>query len=257
MVLREPQVAMFGHVSVSWAEVERTLCRIPHVTRAHVVRDAADHVRELHIVATAGKPAKQLVRDVQSVAMASFGVAVDRHVVSVVQLDVEDAVSPPEPVVPVPEALEVPGPRAIPEAGPGEVAEPPQAPQPRAVQQRTLLAGMTLQSQQGRSSVSIALRWDGREAVGSAEGTPSSRALHRLAAEATLDALAQLHPAVPAVDVEAVEVRSMGAGRLALVSVVQRSSDDVLVGTAQVRAAGEFDAVARAVLDAVNRRLSE
>ncbi len=42
-------------------------------------------------------------------------------------------------------------------------------------------------------------------------------------------------------------------------SVAQRSArgEDVLVGIAGVRAAGDLDAEARAVLDAVNRRLPE
>jgi hypothetical protein len=226
-------------VSVSWPEVERMLCRIPHVTRAHVVRDATDQVRELHIVATAGKPAKQLVRDVQSVAMAEFGVDVDRHVVSIVQLD-EDTAGLPGRSEPAEQ----------------EVSEQDEA---RGGRRRTLLSGMTLQSQQGASSVSVRLRWGDREAGGSVEGARTARALHRMAAEATVSALAQLHPQLPPLDVEAVEVREVGGGRVALVRVVQPSSkgDHVLVGTANVRAAGEFDALARAVLDAVNRRLPE
>jgi hypothetical protein len=83
--------------------------------------------------------------------------------------------------------------------------------------------------------------------------------MHRLTAVATLDALAQLHPGALCADVAGVEVRQLGAGRVAVVTVAQRISntDDVLVGTAAVRAAGECDAVARAVLDAVNRRLPE
>lgn len=221
-------------MSVSWPDLERTLCRIPHVTRVHVVRDDADHVRELHVVATPGKPAKQLVRDVQSVAMASFGVDVDRNVVSVVQLE-DDA--------PAPSPLETPA----------QVPQEPQAPE------RTLLSGMVVQSQQGQCSVSVALRWGGREASGSSGRPASAQALHRLTAVATLAALQQLHPQALTAEVEGVEVRELGAGRVALVTVAQRSSnvDDLLVGTATVRAAGEFDAVARAVLDAVNRRLPE
>lgn len=227
-------------MSVSWPDVERTLCRIPHVTRAHVVRDTSDRVRELHIVATGGKPAKQLVRDVQSVAMASFGVDVDRHVVSIVQLDDE-----PERRDPV---------------DPGDPPDEPEAPElreVRKVRERTLLSGMTVQSQQARCSLSVVLQWAGREAAGSASGTV--RGLNRLAAQATLDALEKLHPAVSIGELEGVEVRHVGAGRVALVSVAQRSTnvDDVLIGTANVHTVGEFDAVARAVLDAVNRRLPE
>lgn len=205
------------------------LCRIPHVTKAHVVRDASDHVRELHIVATPGKPAKQLVRDVQSVAMASFGVDVDRNVVSVVQL----------------------------EDGPGLALEP--TPASASLPGRTLLSGMTLESQAGLCSVSVTLRWGEREAIGSTGRPGTARGLHRLAAESTLDAVRRLHPDVLDADVEAADVRQLGATRVAMVTVARQgpTGDEVLVGTATVRAAGEFDAVARAVLDAVNRRLPD
>jgi hypothetical protein len=207
--------------------MERALCRIPHVTQAHVVPDERDTVIELHIVASPGKHPKQVVRDVQSLAMAAFGVEVDRHVVSVVQLE-DEVVTLPEP--------------------------PPEVSSGLA---RTLLAGMSLQSQQGSSSVSVRLRWCGREAEGSATRPATALGLHRMTAEATLDALCQLHPADAVSDVDGVEVRQLGSRRVALVSIAQRlaRSDDVLVGTANVRAAGELDAVARAVLDAVNRRL--
>ena len=218
-------------MSVSWPDMERALCRIPNVRQAHVVPDATDTVVELHIVATPGKHPKQVVRDVQSLAMAAFGVEVDRHVVSVVQLE-DDA----------------------------ELEQPPAAPEapaPASQPARTLLAGMTLESLEGASSVSVVLRCRGREATGSSRRPATAVGLHRMAAEATLEALGQLHPAVEAADVDGVEVRQLGPRRVALVSVAQRSvhDEDVLIGTATVRAAGELDAVARAVLDAVNRRL--
>ena len=214
-------------MSVSWPDVERTLRRIPHVVQAHVVSDPTDRVRELHVVATPGKAAKQLVRDVQSVAMASFGLDVDRNVVSVVQL--ED-----DPDLPTP-------PRADAQPEPG----------------RTSLDGITLRSQAGRCSVSVTLRWGDRDATGSTARAAGVRALHRLAAEATLDALRMLHPRSVTGEVEGTEVRQLGAARVALVTIAQQSpsGEELLVGTAAVRAAGEFDAVARAVLDAVNRRL--
>ena len=230
-----PSVRGYAPLVTSWPELERTLCRIPHVTSARVVPDGGDTVRELHIVATLDKPAKQVVRDVQSVAMASFGVTVDRNVVSVVQLDADDQPS---------------GARAPSPAGAAMVLP---------VVERTLLAGMTLRSSQGLSSVSVMLRWNGREVEGSASRPATGLSLHRLAAEATLDALGQLRPDAATGDIDSVEVRDLGSRQVALVSVARRSSylDEVLVGTARVRAAGELDAVARAVLDATNRRLVE
>ncbi len=210
--------------------MERALCRIPHITGAHVVPDDGDSVLELHIVATPDKHPKQVVRDVQSLARAAFGVDIDRHVVSVVQLEDDTTAPAPAPDSPVPT--------------------------PAA---RTLLAGMTLQSLQGSSSVSVVLRWDGREATGSSQRPATGLGLHRMAAEATLEAVGDLHPAFVTSDIDGVEVRLLGSSRVALVSVAQRSArgEDVLVGIAGVRAAGDLDAVARAVLDAVNRRLPE
>jgi hypothetical protein len=223
-------------VTVDWPDVERALCRIPHITRAHVVPDERDAVLELHIVATPGKHPKQVVRDVQSLARAAFGVDVDRNVVSVVQVEDEE-----------------PGEAAAerPAGGPSE--------HPSAAEGRTELSGMTLQSLQGTSSVSVVLTRNGRRATGASRRTTTAVGLHRMAAEATLAALVELHPAMPGSDVDGVEVRPLGARKVALVSLASRTSgtDDVLIGTATVRAAGELDAVARAVLDAVNRRLRD
>src|SRR5437773_10958720 len=42
---------------------------------------------EVHILASPEKHAKQVVRDIQSVAMASFGLDLDRRLISVVQLE--------------------------------------------------------------------------------------------------------------------------------------------------------------------------
>ena len=205
--------------------MERALCRIPNVTQAHVVPDETDAIVELHIIATPGKHPKQVVRDVQSLAMAAFGVEVDRHVVSVVQLE-DDTEHAPAPV---------PGPSPA----------------------RTLLAGMTLESLEGSSRVSVVLRCRERAATGSSRRPAMGVGLHRMAAEATLEALHELHPGAATAELDGAEVRQLGSRRVALVSVAQRSSreEDVLIGTAIVRAAGELDAVARAVLDAVNRRL--
>lgn len=223
-------------MSIDWPDVERALCRIPHVTRAHVVPDDRDEVLELHIVAVPGKHPKQVVRDVQTLARAAFGVDVDRHVVSVVQLEEEGADQSGSPAEGAPAEHDVVG-------GP--------------VEGRTALSGMTLQSMQGTSSVTVVLVRDERRATGASRRSTTAAGLHRMTAEATLGALTELHPDMPASDVDGVEVRRLGANRVALVSVASRTSafDDVLIGTATVRAAGELDAVARAVLDAVNRRL--
>src|SRR3954466_14762000 len=68
-------------------EVERELCRLPEVNAARIVEDEIGRPIEIHILASRDKHAKQIVRDVQSVAMATFGLELDRRLVSVVQLE--------------------------------------------------------------------------------------------------------------------------------------------------------------------------
>src|SRR5262245_63354151 len=68
------------------AEVEREICRLPDVSIARLVAEGDARISEVHVVAHPGKHPKQIVRDVQSVALASFGLEIDRRVISVVQL---------------------------------------------------------------------------------------------------------------------------------------------------------------------------
>src|SRR5206468_9370077 len=84
---RPPPASKVGIVDVDYADVERELCRIPEVTAARIVVNGDGRASEVHVLASPEKHAKQVVRDIQSVAMASFGLALDRRVISVVQLE--------------------------------------------------------------------------------------------------------------------------------------------------------------------------
>lgn len=75
----------------SLTRLEADLQKVPGVKSARVVGD--DVPSEIHIVAAPGRSPKQVVRDVQSLAAAGFGMSIDHRIVSVVQLR-EDA--PPE-----------------------------------------------------------------------------------------------------------------------------------------------------------------
>ena len=68
-------------------DLEQELCRVAEITAARVVADDQGVISEVHILSLPNKHAKQVVRDVQSVAMATFGLDLDRRIVSVVQLD--------------------------------------------------------------------------------------------------------------------------------------------------------------------------
>jgi hypothetical protein len=202
--------------------VEREICRLPDVSIARLVAEPDGRVTEVHIVAHAGKHPKQIVRDVQSIALASFGLELDRRVISVVQL----------------------GANALDE---NFTAEP-----------RPLIVAITAEASGLRSLVRVTLSRDDDEAVGFAEGSIATSARHRLVATATVDALRQLDPAAECVDVDHAEVVRLGAHDVAVVTVVfvLPPVEQLVSGSAIVRPQQEADAVARAVLDATNRRLA-
>src|SRR5687767_85010 len=69
----------------SVAQVEAAFLRIPEVRAARMVVDDLGKPVEVHIVSSGEKSPKQLVRDIQTVSLANFGLDLDHRIVSVVQ----------------------------------------------------------------------------------------------------------------------------------------------------------------------------
>lgn len=211
---------------VELIEVERELVRLPEVEIARLVSDADGRLTEVHIVANAGKHPKQVVRDVQSVALASFGLEIDRRIVSVVQLDTD----PRHPEIAADET-----------GGPVRVA----------------IESVSAEVTGLRCLVKVGLARGGASAVGSAEGSVATSARFRLVATATVDALRQLEPVAECVDIDAAQIVRVGGLDVAIVTAVfvTPPNEHVVSGSAVVAARDESGAVVRAVLDATNRKL--
>ncbi len=203
-------------------EVEREICRLPDVSIVRLVAEPDGRVSEVHVVAQPGKHPKQIVRDVQSIALASFGLELDRRIISVVQL------------------------------GGAALDEQP------AAEPRPSIVAITAEASGLRSLVRVTLALDDEAAVGFAEGSIATTARHRLVALATVDSLRQLEPAAECVDVDHAQITRIGALDVAIVTVVYviPPAEQLVSGSAIVRPQQEADAVARAVLDATNRRLA-
>ncbi len=104
----------------------------------------------------------------------------------------------------------------------------------------------------------VVLRLGEEMITGNADGSSTDSAVLRLVAEATLDALGQLHPAVSRAFVETASLARVDDRTIALSSIVLiLPHEELMTGSAPVRAAGEHEAIARSVLDALNRRLHE
>jgi hypothetical protein len=108
-----------------------------------------------------------------------------------------------------------------------------------------------------RCQVEVTLGREGRQAEGVVEGLYSETAVLRLVAQATVAALSQLEPDADRLDVDSVSLVRASHYEVALTTLVlvDGASEEVLAGAAVVRMAGPLDAMSRAVLDAVNRRL--
>lgn len=256
--------------------VEEELCRIPDVNAARIVADSTSRPIEVHILASPAKHAKQIVRDVQSVAMASFGLDLDRRIISVVQLDSLPAnvvLTEPAPArsdsVPAdpgsdygPPSADYGAPSAEPRAALGHSTLGSMAPGGNgthgpAESPRIVVDTVTAFRNGTQCSAQVSLRRDTDTSVGVAEGLLVSGSALRLVATATLNALRELEPAATRADVEMATILRLGERDVAVANVVFAVPpyEEVVSGSAIVRTAGEHDAMARAVLDATNRRL--
>lgn len=194
---------------------EATLRRVPDVEAARVVMEGGSPT-EIHVLARPGKPAKQLVRDVQSVALAAFGTQVDRRIVSVVQISGSELIGGDRPMV-------------------VDVSE---------------------QTDRSRMTVTVTLSWHDQHLIGTAAGPAASTTRLRLAAEATIAALSQALDEDSAFAVSVVSTPQVGAEAVAIaqVVIVTDSRERLVVGSALV-GDDPSKAMVRAVLDALNRQV--
>lgn len=204
------------------SRIEEALLQIPDVRAARLVTDPSGKPVEVHIVATGDKSPKQLVRDVQTVSLATFGLDLDHRIVSVVQ---------------------------FPNGAGGAGSEAPK-------DRRPSIEEITTETRGGQSRVKIALSMAGKESVGEAQGITSADSLQRLAANATLDAVKGLLPPGSWVTIEHIGVQPTGVQDVAIATLsLGTTSGPVRLSGSAVVASQQTEAIARAILDAVNRRL--
>src|SRR5437764_5141440 len=225
MCLRLTAWVLFACVEDTELEaIEKELCRLPAVNAARIVADDIGRPTELHILASAEKSPKQIARDVQSVAMATFGMEIDHRIISVVQLDHAHL----EPIL---------------------------AP---VGKERVSIGAISSEQRGMRNHARVTLRLGDEEVVGLAEGSIAESSRNRAVAQATLDALRHLVPTAESADVETAACVHLGSRDIAVATLVfvVPPNEEIVSGSAVVRGGNEPGALARAVLDATNRRLN-
>lgn len=212
---------------VELSQFEKDLARIPGVSAARVVGEEAPS--EIHIVASADKPAKQIVRDVQSLAAAAYDITIDHRIVSVVQSDPGETITLDEPA---------------PAADSGS---------------RVVLNWLMIAPQGDSDRINVGIRWDADESEGGAVATAANReARARAAAEALAQAIEQgLTGRHSGVEVDSVVVHKIGNSDSVTVKANYREEGVVttVVGTALIND-DVASATAKALLQALNRKLA-
>ena len=218
-------------------ELEDALRHIQGVRAASVVTGPDAVPTEVHVLADPGKPAKQVVRDVQSLALARYDIDIDHRIVSVVQMGEEEVRTNGRTP-------------ADADGGDGDDLAPAEP------SVRPAIAAITVRSGKGETEASVSLATGDQLFEGTATGPAGHSHRARLVAVATLDAVAELLG--QACEVESSAVVATGTRDVALTVLtmsVPRVGEQVLTGCAAVRG-DEADAVARSVLAALNRQLT-
>ena len=217
-----PEETSKGH-TVKVADVEALVKEIHGVTDCRIVINDWGAVQEVHVLATAERTPKGIARDVESALSARFGMDVDYKKISVAQLGTPSLMTPAE--------------------------------------YRLRIKGHSVEVDQTAHKATIKVELltpIGTAVVGEASGAKERRALLRLAAQATLDAMKALLADPRQLTIEDVVETHVGGREiiLAVLSVGGQPAEESLIGTAAVAPGEDVASAIRACLDAVNRRLS-
>ena len=198
-------------------EYQQLLNKIPGVLSSRIITDDHSNITDVHVLSTTNRGPKQIVRDVQSAMLAKYNVSVDHKIISVAQIEDKSVTK-----------------REI----------------------RLVIESIKMQSEQGKVMASVILSSDDQTFEGIASGGNSARGRMRVAVSATLQAIHRfLNKDFVFLLSDAVEVQL--ADRQAIVVSILHIADfgeEYLCGSAMIKG-NDDDAVVKATLDAVNRRL--
>jgi len=209
------------------------------------IRTEGDEIREIHVISSSARSAKQIVRDIESLIMARFHRQIDHRIVSVAK--VKDHPHP-QARPPGQPPLEPP-PRSSPERVSALAAEPE-----RPAPERIRFGSVNLYVSGSRAQAQVELKWKGVPRMGSATGSCTRDRALRLVAQATLATVQEFLDEGVALSLDTVEVVRAGHNDVAIVAL------DMLAHRAQKTLAGcctvgqdVQEAVVLATLSALNR----
>ncbi|WP_346934606.1 hypothetical protein [Clostridium sp.] len=196
---------------------EDVITKIQGVTHSKVLYND-EEVEEVHIIANTIRSPKQIVRDIESALLAIFDYRIDRKLISIAQIDTGET-------------------KSI---------------------KRIRYEGISLEVKDNnvRCEVRLTMDDDVYMSTETAIGTSINR--RRVVAKATVSAVEEMIGQVYAFDVEDIVINSIRdiSYVTVIVNMINDVVEEVLIGTAIVRN-DMNEAIAKATLDAINRRIEK
>jgi len=202
-------------------EIERTLCQIAEIEAVRVVNDSNNLIQELHVLASGQRAPRQIVRDIESLLMARFGIPIDHKKVSIAQIST------------------------------------PSEPSKSRSLGRLKISNIAIDVKDRNANVEVTLAQGSTQSSGTAKGPASQNGRLRLAAAAALEAAAKSMTIESSLALEHVSIIPTSTGKVAVacISVITRAGEETYAGSAMVKG-DECDSVVKATMSAINRHLT-
>lgn len=198
-------------------DIEVLINKISSVINSRVVLNEQNHIVEIHVLANTSRTPKQVIRDIQSLLITMYNIKIDHKIISIAQVyDDQESFNTPRLIIKSVEYISF--------------------------------------NMSGKSKVT--LEYDNNVYIGEMEGIHSSNHAYRIVGQATLNAVQLFLENSRRFILEEIKIVEVSNRSVVLsaVTVVSKDSEKLLIGKCIV----ENDvngAIAKAVLDAVNRML--
>jgi hypothetical protein len=205
--------------NVTETALQELINDIEGIVSSKVKLDDMGNLVEIHALADKSRNAKQIVRDIQSAVTARFNLEIDHRIISIAQLNCDSVVHR---------------------------------------EMRIVFKGMEVASKGLEIDVKVILSHGDKDLCGSQKGINTTTSINRTIAQATLKALADFLNIGEIFVVEDVGTLNIAKTSVVVVAVtcVDKNGEQLLIGSS-MNLGDIKEAVVKATLDAVNRRITK
>jgi hypothetical protein len=205
--------------NVTETALQELINDIEGIVSSKVKLDDTGNLVEIHALADKSRNAKQIVRDIQSAVTARFNLEIDHRIISIAQLNCDSVVHR---------------------------------------EMRIVFKGMEVASKGLEIDVKVILSHGDKDLCGSQKGINTTTSINRTIAQATLKALADFLNIGEIFVVEDVGTLNIAKTSVVVVAVtcVDKNGEQLLIGSS-MNLGDIKEAVVKATLDAVNRRITK